>query len=98
MATMILLLRPCEVNENEDNGGCHASKGMFYQRHVFLVPENRAWVADHRGRGSIPMDLPHDGCGVTSSPCLFLHNTFVGLGDRGLTSVVSIVSLPSWPT
>ena len=37
--TRVLLLKPSE--ENDENGGCHAGKGMAYQRHRFLFPEFR---------------------------------------------------------
>ena len=34
--TRAFLRRPCE---NDENDGCHAGKGMVYQRHGFLFPE-----------------------------------------------------------
>ena len=39
--TRALLLRPRDNDENDENGGCHAGKGMVYQKRCFLFPDIR---------------------------------------------------------
>ena len=37
--TRAFLLRPRENDANDENGGCHAGKGMVCKRHAFLLPD-----------------------------------------------------------